>query len=68
MSSQPLLQQAPGKRIALPVRIEPKVFFAAERTFCTWYSLTQAISLIPSIMAQFQRHHGWTRYWIAEFR
>lgn len=23
----------PGKRIALPVRVEPKVFFANERTF-----------------------------------
>merc|ERR1711939_596826 len=33
MSSQPLLQTAPGKRIALPTRVEPKVFFANERTF-----------------------------------
>lgn len=29
-------QQAPAKRIALPVRIEPKVFFANERTFLSW--------------------------------
>lgn len=26
----------PGKRIALPVRVEPKVFFANERTFLAW--------------------------------
>ncbi|KAL3896173.1 MAG: hypothetical protein SGCHY_004251 [Lobulomycetales sp.] len=31
-----LLRAAPGKRIALPVRIEPKVFFANERTFLSW--------------------------------
>ena len=34
MSTQPLLQRSAGKRIALPVRVEPKVFFANERT-CT---------------------------------
>lgn len=32
MSTQPLLQRTAGKRIALPVRVEPKVFFANERT------------------------------------
>ncbi|RSH91073.1 vacuolar transporter chaperone [Saitozyma podzolica] len=26
----------PGKRIAIPVRVEPKVVFAAERTFLKW--------------------------------
>ena len=36
MSTQPLLQSAPGKRIALPVRVEPKVFFANERTFLSY--------------------------------
>ncbi|KAK5697167.1 GTPase regulator Nrf1 [Elasticomyces elasticus] len=56
MSSQPLLQTAPGtvkrtarqqvadimpgKRIALPVRVEPKVFFANERTFLSWLNFT----------------------------
>ncbi|CAB57926.1 GTPase regulator Nrf1 [Schizosaccharomyces pombe] len=38
MSTQPLLQTTPGKRIALPVRVEPKVFFANERTFLSWLS------------------------------
>jgi len=40
MSSQPLLQAAPGKRIALPTRVEPKVFFANERTFLSWLNFT----------------------------
>jgi len=29
-----------GKKIAFPVRIEPKVFFANERTFLSWLHLT----------------------------
>ncbi|OKL58976.1 Vacuolar transporter chaperone 1 [Talaromyces atroroseus] len=40
MSSQPLLQTAPGKKIALPTRVEPKVFFANERTFLSWLNFT----------------------------
>ncbi|KAH0843190.1 vacuolar transporter chaperone 1 [Fonsecaea monophora] len=45
MSEQPLLQSAPvstgpGKRIALPTRVEPKVFFANERTFLSWLNFT----------------------------
>ncbi|EGG05936.1 uncharacterized protein MELLADRAFT_36460 [Melampsora larici-populina 98AG31] len=40
MSTQPLLQRAPGKKIALPVRVEPKVFFANERTFLSWLNFT----------------------------
>ena len=40
MSSQPLLQTAAGKRIALPTRVEPKVFFANERTFLSWLNFT----------------------------
>ncbi|KAF2209033.1 hypothetical protein CERZMDRAFT_91441 [Cercospora zeae-maydis SCOH1-5] len=40
MSTQPLLQTAPGKRIALPTRLEPKVFFANERTFLSWLNFS----------------------------
>ncbi|MCJ1440178.1 MAG: vacuolar transporter chaperone [Stictis urceolatum] len=40
MSSQPLLLTAPGKRISLPTRVEPKVFFANERTFLSWLNFT----------------------------
>jgi len=36
MSTQPLLQRTAQKRIALPVRVEPKVSFANERTFLSW--------------------------------
>ncbi|KAG0223942.1 vacuolar transporter chaperone [Mortierella sp. GBA43] len=39
-STTPLLQATPGKRIALPVRVEPKVFFANERTFLSWLNFT----------------------------
>ncbi|KAI9307189.1 vacuolar transporter chaperone 1 [Cunninghamella echinulata] len=34
------LEPTSGKRIALPVRIEPKVFFANERTFLSWLNFT----------------------------
>jgi len=40
MSTQPLLQRTASKRIALPVRVEPKVFFANERTFLSWLHFT----------------------------
>lgn len=29
----------PGKKICVPVRVEPKVYFAAERTFLSWLSI-----------------------------
>lgn len=35
-----MLLEPAGKRIALPVRIEPKVFFANERTFLSWLNFT----------------------------
>jgi len=40
MSTQPLLQRTAQKRIALPIRIEPKVSFANERTFLSWLHFT----------------------------
>ena len=40
MSTQPLLQRTAAKRIALPVRVEPKVAFANERTFLSWLHFT----------------------------
>ncbi|KAJ1984672.1 hypothetical protein H4R34_000506 [Dimargaris verticillata] len=33
-------QHQPGKRIAIPVRVEPKVFFANERTFLSWLNFS----------------------------
>ncbi|KAA1473512.1 hypothetical protein DENSPDRAFT_839990 [Dentipellis sp. KUC8613] len=40
MSTQPLLQRTAQKRISLPVRVEPKVSFANERTFLSWLHFT----------------------------
>ena len=40
MSTQPLLQRTAAKRIALPVKVEPKVAFANERTFLSWLHFT----------------------------
>ncbi|CAD6585963.1 MAG: hypothetical protein ASARMPRED_002358 [Alectoria sarmentosa] len=39
-SSDPPTHTTPGKRIALPTRVEPKVFFANERTFLSWLNFT----------------------------
>jgi uncharacterized membrane protein YidH (DUF202 family) len=35
-----LIEWSIGKRIALPTRVEPKVFFANERTFLSWLNFT----------------------------
>ena len=40
MSTPPLLQRTAAKRIALPVKVEPKVAFANERTFLSWLHFT----------------------------
>lgn len=40
MSTQPLLQRTANKRIALPIRVEPKIAFANERTFLSWLHFT----------------------------
>ncbi|EDO01226.1 hypothetical protein SS1G_03700 [Sclerotinia sclerotiorum 1980 UF-70] len=53
MSSQPLLQTAPGKRIALPTRVEPKVFFANERTFLSWLNFTVILGALAVGMLNF---------------
>ncbi|KLU92160.1 vacuolar transporter chaperone 1 [Magnaporthiopsis poae ATCC 64411] len=53
MSSQPLLQTAPGKRIALPTRVEPKVFFANERTFLSWLNFTVVLGALAIGMLNF---------------
>jgi len=75
MSSQPLLQTAPGsfftlsplypllarpsnllcsgKRIALPTRVEPKVFFANERTFLSWLNFSVILGALAIGMLNF---------------
>ncbi|KAI0749737.1 SPX-domain-containing protein [Daedaleopsis nitida] len=42
-----------GKRIAVPVRIEPKVYFAAERTFFKWLHLGIYIGTIATTLLNF---------------
>jgi len=44
---------APGKRIAVPVRIEPKVYFASERTFLKWLQFGVLIGSISTALLNF---------------
>jgi len=44
----------PGKKIAVPVRVEPKVYFATERTYLSWLS----ISLIFAATGQALMNYG----------
>jgi hypothetical protein len=67
MSTQPLLQRTAQNRIALPVRVEPKVFFANERSMHTFpcsFQLREHVNNQPyrrtsvSVMAPFHRRAG----------
>ncbi|KAG9315041.1 SPX-domain-containing protein, partial [Chiua virens] len=42
-----------GKKIAVPVRIEPKVYFANERTFLKWLNFAVLISSIATTLLNF---------------
>ncbi|KFH41706.1 Vacuolar transporter chaperone-like protein [Hapsidospora chrysogenum ATCC 11550] len=53
MSSQPLLQISQGKRISLPTRVEPKVFFANERTFLSWLNFSVILGALAIGMLNF---------------
>ncbi|KAL5486050.1 VTC4 [Sanghuangporus weigelae] len=46
-------KSAPGQRIAVPVRIEPKVYFASERTFLTWLQFSVLIGTISTGLLNF---------------
>ena len=48
-----------GKRIAIPVRVEPKVFFASERTFLV---RVQFLSLPPSLSSLFLISQSWLHF------
>lgn len=43
----------PGKRIHVPVRVEPKVFFAAERTFLAWLEFAIILGSIAATLLNF---------------
>ena len=42
-----------GKRIHVPVRVEPKVFFAAERTFLAWLEFSIILGSIAGTLLNF---------------
>ncbi|KAF8589441.1 SPX-domain-containing protein [Ramaria rubella] len=44
-----------GKKIAVPVRIEPKVYFAAERTFLRWLQFSVVIGSIATVLLNFTK-------------
>ncbi|KAH8100950.1 SPX-domain-containing protein [Cristinia sonorae] len=50
----------PGKRIAVPVRIEPKVYFATERTFLKWLHFAIYIGTIATTLLNFVDPHDTT--------
>ena len=43
----------PGKRIHVPVRVEPKVFFATERTFLAWLEFSIILGSIAATLLNF---------------
>ena len=63
MSSAPLLASAPHKKIALPVRVEPKVFFANERTFLSWMNFSVLLGTLAVGLLNFS--HDKTGLWSA---
>ncbi|KAJ6028063.1 Vacuolar transporter chaperone (Vtc4) [Penicillium herquei] len=46
-------QAPPGKRIFVPVRVEPKVYFAAERTFLSWLEFAIILGGIAATLLNF---------------
>jgi uncharacterized membrane protein YidH (DUF202 family) len=47
-----------GKKIALPTRVEPKVFFANERTFLSWLNFTVILGGLAIGLLNFGDHVG----------
>eukprot|EP00128_Syssomonas_multiformis_P012965 Colp12_sorted_trinity150504_noHs@13745 len=47
------IAKTPGKKIQIPVKIEPKVFFANERTFLSWLHTSVYISTIGVALLNF---------------
>ena len=45
-----------GKRIHVPVRVEPKVYFAAERTFLSWLEFSIILGSIAATLLNFGDH------------
>ncbi|KAI8879478.1 vacuolar transporter chaperone 1 [Backusella circina FSU 941] len=60
MSTTTALEPTSGKRIALPVRVEPKVFFANERTFLSWLNFTVVLGGLAMGLLNFGDRIGQT--------
>ncbi|KAL2209916.1 SPX-domain-containing protein [Sarocladium strictum] len=54
-----------GKKIYVPVRVEPKVFFAAERTFLGWLEYSIYIGTIAVTLLNFGDHPTPTSFWVS---
>ncbi|KAH8170182.1 VTC domain-containing protein [Sarocladium implicatum] len=54
-----------GKKIYVPVRVEPKVFFAAERTFLGWLEYSIYIGTIAVTLLNFGDHPTPTAFWVS---
>jgi SPX domain protein involved in polyphosphate accumulation/uncharacterized membrane protein YidH (DUF202 family) len=52
-----------GKRIHVPVRVEPKVYFAAERTFLSWLEFSIILGSIAATLLNFGDHVSLTSAW-----
>lgn len=48
----------PGKKIHVPIRIEPKVHFAAERTFLSWFEFGVILSAVATTLVEFGGGEG----------
>lgn len=44
---------APGKKVSMPIRIEPKVYFGAERLFLKWLEFSVFISAVAVTMINY---------------
>ncbi|KAJ3520129.1 hypothetical protein NM208_g13843 [Fusarium decemcellulare] len=54
-----------GKKIYVPVRVEPKVYFAAERTFLGWLEYSIYIGTIAVTLLNFGTHPTPAHFWVA---
>ncbi|KAK7414320.1 vacuolar transporter chaperone [Neonectria punicea] len=54
-----------GKKIYVPVRVEPKVYFAAERTFLGWLEYSIYIGTIAVTLLNFGNHPTPTAFWVS---
>ncbi|KAM7206606.1 VTC domain containing protein [Rhypophila sp. PSN 637] len=52
------IKAPPGKKIYVPVRVEPKVYFAAERTFLGWLEYSIYVSTIAVTLLNFGTKQG----------